>query len=373
MLNREAGLQLLRSGAADGVVASISVERRFAAHAMGRDVGTAALLEFHKTLGGLPIISCSPAGDVENADPLLARHVSESVRTGAGGQAITVRTETVETPHGPLVWATETARNSVCHRPPFSQYPPTKDDYRSFAWYADRLAGAYAKPACRDHMSGVIAQERKVLGDHSLIFSSGSCPFFVMGFFDTVHLHYHYFDRLDKHRELMEQAYEVDRLRAKQLLDTDIDLLRILPPGTESVSPDIFETEVLPHARRMAELAHGKGKLLYVHCCGHLQALLDRSCYNALCPDLMETFSSPPTGTVRDIGEARRQLDPRICTKGNLDLGLLRDGTPEAIRAATRDIVNKTRGTRHIVSLTDTVLDGTPIANLKAFFDAAVA
>jgi len=86
---------------------------------------------------------------------------------------------------------------------------------------------------------------------------------------------------------------------------------------------------------------------------------------------LLETLAPPPTGNIEDLRWAREQIDPDITTKGNLDLGLLRDGTPAEIAEATRAIVDATSGYRHWVGTADAVLCGTPIENMQAMVEAA--
>ena len=61
--------------------------------------------------------------------------------------------------------------------------------------------------------------------------------------------------------------------------------------------------------------------------------------------------------------------DQFICSKGNLQVELLRDGTPEQIVAATRKLCEVSKGWKHIVSIADTIMAGTPPENLKLFAD----
>ena len=56
---------------------------------------------------------------------------------------------------------------------------------------------------------------------------------------------------------------------------------------------------------------------------------------------------------------------------GNLDLGLLRDGTPAEVAAATVQMVEATAGRPHIQSTADAVLTGTPPENYIAFIQSA--
>jgi uroporphyrinogen-III decarboxylase len=71
------------------------------------------------------------------------------------------------------------------------------------------------------------------------------------------------------------------------------------------------------------------------------------------------------------LAESWRRLRPDTCSKGNLSLGLLRDGTPQQVMEATRAIVETVRGYPHILSTADAVLTGTPPENFIAFVQAA--
>ena len=86
--------------------------------------------------------------------------------------------------------------------------------------------------------------------------------------------------------------------------------------------------------------------------------------------DVIETIAPPPEGD-NDLAESRRHLSPRICSKGNLSLRTLHDGTVDEVMAATREIARAVRGTPHIYSTADAVLPGTPPENFIAFVRTA--
>ena len=114
----------------------------------------------------------------------------------------------------------------------------------------------------------------------------------------------------------------------------------------------------------------GGSGLFWYHNCGLTRELIRTGRFGAFHPDVLETVAPPPEGD-NDLAESRRALDPRICTKGNLSLGLLRDGTPEDVGRATRTLVEAVRGWRHVISTADAVLPGTPPENFMAFVRTA--
>jgi len=91
--------------------------------------------------------------------------------------------------------------------------------------------------------------------------------------------------------------------------------------------------------------------------------------FNQLGADVLETIAPPPEGD-NDLAESRRYLDRSVCSKGNLNLGLLRDGTSDQVASATCQMVEAVSGYAHIFSTADAVLPGTPPENLITFVRA---
>jgi uroporphyrinogen-III decarboxylase len=81
--------------------------------------------------------------------------------------------------------------------------------------------------------------------------------------------------------------------------------------------------------------------------------------------DLFETLSPPPVSNV-DLRHARKVLDDRICTRGNIGLDVLLTGTPEDVHRHTQDILEATQGTKHMVAASDYLFYDIPLENVKA-------
>lgn len=75
-------------------------------------------------------------------------------------------------------------------------------------------------------------------------------------------------------------------------------------------------------------------------------------------------------GTRHDLAAARRDF-PRLAFQGNVDEEILRTGTTDQVREATRACVRAGGGQRHIVNLNHGVDKGTPTANFEAYIRAA--
>jgi hypothetical protein len=128
----------------------------------------------------------------------------------------------------------------------------------------------------------------------------------------------------------------------------------------------------LPYIRAFSTWAHDHGSLFWYHNCGFTRQLIADGTFNTLGVDVLETIAPPPEGD-NELADARRALDRRICSKGNLNLQLLRDGTPEMISAEVASIGRAVKGYAHIISTADAVLPGTRPENFISFITAARA
>jgi uroporphyrinogen decarboxylase len=73
-------------------------------------------------------------------------------------------------------------------------------------------------------------------------------------------------------------------------------------------------------------------------------------------------------GKIHDLAAARRDY-PHLVFQGNVDEAVLRTGTPDDVRAATRRCLEAGGGQRHIVNLNHGVDRTTPVANFEAFIE----
>ena len=153
-------------------------------------------------------------------------------------------------------------------------------------------------------------------------------------------------------------------------MDEGIDFMSESSYGLEMISPRQFEAQDLPYTRILADYTHRQGGLFWYHNCGRTRDLIHSGAFDRLGSDVIETIAPPPPGD-NELSEARRSLDPAICTKGNLSLHLLRDGTVEDVVEATRRMVRAVDGYAHIHSTSDAVFAETPVENYVAFLRTA--
>ncbi len=111
-----------------------------------------------------------------------------------------------------------------------------------------------------------------------------------------------------------------------------------------------FHREILARANRIP-------RILFVKECPHLDLLCDSGA------DIISL------GACHDLAEARRQY-PQLVFQGNVDEDILRAGTPDEVREATRRCVRAGGGQRHIVNLNHGVDRATPVENFEAYVRA---
>lgn len=104
--------------------------------------------------------------------------------------------------------------------------------------------------------------------------------------------------------------------------------------STTLISPEQFRTHCAPVIRAVGEICRTKGRLLCLHMCGHLRALL---------PDLaklpvaaFEAFTSPPVGNTT-LADGRAYC-PEVCLIGGTNAALWTQPSRHIIEALERDL-----------------------------------
>jgi hypothetical protein len=187
---------------------------------------------------------------------------------------------------------------------------------------------------------------------------------------NPTNIFYHWNDFHEEFVRSMEAIAEASLYVMSIAMSEGIDFMSDSSYGLEMTSPPLFAAMDLPYIRRFARWTHERGGLFWYHNCGFTRKLIADGVFNTLGADVIETIAPPPEGD-NDLGESRRALDSGICTKGNLNLRLLREGSPLEITQAVRAIAEAVRGEAHIFSSADAVLEGTRPENFVAFVTSA--
>jgi hypothetical protein len=181
---------------------------------------------------------------------------------------------------------------------------------------------------------------------------------------------YHALDYPQTYKRSMDAIYKASLFVFGVAIEEGIDFMSEAGYGLEMISPEQFERQDLHYTSMLAEWTHQQGGLFWYHNCGQTKKLIRSGQFDGLGADVIETIAPPPEGD-NDLAESRRYLDSRICSKGNLSLGLLRDGNVEDVVRETRLMVRAVRGYAHIHSTADAVYGETPVENFMAFLQTA--
>jgi hypothetical protein len=207
---------------------------------------------------------------------------------------------------------------------------------------------------------------RQKVGENGVIVMGHPHPSWLGYQINPSNIFYHWNDWRDTFIRSMDAVCQASLFVMSIAMEEGIDFMSDSSYGLEMTSPALFTAMDLPYIRKFADWTHERSGLFWYHNCGYTRELIKHGTFNALGADLIETIAPPPEGD-NDLAESRRSLDRRICTKGNLNLRLLRDGSAVQIREATQNMVDAVRGYAHIFSTADAVLHGTSPENLVTF------
>jgi hypothetical protein len=135
-------------------------------------------------------------------------------------------------------------------------------------------------------------------------------------------------------------------------------------------SPAILHECVLPLIRQHADLVHRYEGIYHLYDDGKMMGTLGD--YVAAGADVVETLTPPPVGDV-DLAEAKRLYGERTCLKGYVDLlYVLKMGTPQLVERTVREAIEVAApGGGFILGTSDSIREGTPMENIRAYFETA--
>ncbi len=134
-------------------------------------------------------------------------------------------------------------------------------------------------------------------------------------------------------------------------------------------SPAFWTEFFQPQLREACDLIHGAGGTVDYYDDGRCMAIIDLLADAGI--DVLETLTPPPVGDV-DLAVAKRRIGDRVCLKGYTDLiYVLKMGTPDLVERTVRDAIAVAGPTGFILGTSDSIRDGTPIENVRAYVAAA--
>lgn len=139
-------------------------------------------------------------------------------------------------------------------------------------------------------------------------------------------------------------------------------------------SPRDADEFLFPSVRRIAEIAHENGCLLWYHTHGRVRDFIGR--YAQAGVDCLRPIEPPPMGDVT-ISEAKALAGGRMALEGNIEQGDMETKCPEEIYTITRQAVKEGRPGGGFILATTGGIDGPYLsdedfARWKAYIDAGL-
>ncbi|MBP5274578.1 MAG: hypothetical protein ILO36_06555 [Abditibacteriota bacterium] len=194
-------------------------------------------------------------------------------------------------------------------------------------------------------------------------------PYEMLCFADTVTTVMLVMDHEERCRKIMDKVLEINRKAFRAVKEGGADFVFLGGPGSEMISPRFYREFLVPYSRITTRDAHDAGLLVYSHICSPIEPFLTMGFYNEMGMDLFETLSPRPVGNVESLADALTKIDPRICTRGNLGLDVMLTKGPAEVREKTIEIIEASRGRKHIVAASDYLFYDIPEENLRAMVD----
>ena len=179
-------------------------------------------------------------------------------------------------------------------------------------------------------------------------------------------------DHEDRFVQLMEKCFTISAKLVKCCKEGGADFCFLGGPAAEMVNPYIYENFMIPFGKRITDVVHDEGMLVYSHVCSPVEPFLTEGYFNQLGIDLFETLSMAPVGNVVSIEDAFTKLDPNMCTRGNVGLDKLIKCTPDEIYRDVEHIMKEAirMNRKHIVAASDYLMYECKEENVQAICDA---
>lgn len=160
-------------------------------------------------------------------------------------------------------------------------------------------------------------------------------------------------------------AFLIDYCKA--LKATGVAGVVMAEPAAGLLSDEDHMVYATPYIQQIVQAVQDDDFTIVLHNCGNMG-----QCTHAMveCGARALHF-----GNLVDIPQALTEVPEDMMVMGNLDpVGVLQQATPEAVEAATTDLLEKTAGAKNFIISTGCDLPpAVPEANIKAFFDAVEA
>ena len=268
----------------------------------------------------------------------------------------------LESPYGLLSWKNhELPKQGIVPQ----NYPLSfSDGEKAFdivRWYAD----------CYGKVAGKLGEElepmiKHIQEDAPVSVQWNMQPFELFGLMTVDNLVMFSMLYPQQYRKCCDYILEVNLDIVNSVFDAGADFVFLGGPGSEMLSPQLYEDFLIPDSKKLTDHIHSRGGLVYTHICSPIQPFLDMELYNRMGIDLFETLSPPPVGNVESLSKAREVLPENICTRGNVGLDILLNGSEEDVVEKTVEVLETTKGYKHMVAASDYLFYDIPLENVEA-------
>ncbi|MBN1350332.1 hypothetical protein JXJ21_13035 [candidate division KSB1 bacterium] len=134
-------------------------------------------------------------------------------------------------------------------------------------------------------------------------------------------------------------------------------------------SPQMYREVVIPCLKSNVDLVHSFDGIMLFYDDGKMMQILPDLVQTGV--DIIETLSPPPVGDV-DLARAKEIARGKSCLKGNIDIvNVIRLGTAKLVEEKVEAAIACCKsGGGFILATSDSIRDGSPLENVKRFFEA---
>lgn len=305
-------------------------------------------------------VGCEPLINIGLPDVGQFNPAMKKTQQTAYGEKERIIDSQLQTPFGEISW-----KNHELPKTGFVpiDYPLTFTDgekaFDIIRWYADGHLGY--EQQLEEQIQSLT---ERIHRDAPVSAQWNMQPFEMMGLMTVDNLVMFSMLYPEKFRKCCDHILEVNLKLVDVVFDAGGDFVFLGGPGSEMLSPQLYEDFLIPDSKILTDHIHSRGGLVYTHICSPIQPFLDMGLYNRMGIDLFETLSPPPVGNVESLSKAREVLPTDICTRGNVGLDVLLEGTVQEVAEKTIEVLEATKGYKHMVAASDYLFYDIPIENV---------
>ena len=265
----------------------------------------------------------------EERDPSVVEVTSETRDSARPNMA--ERVTTMHTPAGPLI---QVAMYPKTGEPGYVTKP-----YIASAEDARRWLSIPQPPPC-SRVESYFELERKTGNGALLMLGLGEAMYSIQAMMGSELFGYWLMDERELLREMVDRAYAGIEAQTKHFLSHGVcDAYGWVGPELcipPLASPRDFREFVVEYDKRICDLVHDAGKLVWVHCHGDMSLVLDG--FVEMGVDCLNPMEPPPVGKIT-LAQAKERVDGRMCLEGGVEDGDLLDRTSSEITRIVEQVV----------------------------------